>query len=66
MEGGNSLYFFKGEDKMKEILSFLFGMSLCLNITLLLVIKFYLKLKKNSKDKFLEIVDKIEAEEFLL
>ena len=50
---------------MREILSFLFGMSLCLNIVLILVIKFYLKLKKNSKDKLLEIVDKAEAEEFL-
>lgn len=50
---------------MREILSFLFGMSLCLNIVLILVIKFYLKLKKNSKDKLLEIVDRAEMEEFL-
>ena len=51
---------------MTEILSFIFGMSLCLNVILVLVIKFYLKLKRNAKDKLLEIVDRTEAEEFLL
>lgn len=51
---------------MKEILSFLFGMSLCFNCVLLMIIKFYLKLKKNSKDKLLEVVDRAAAEEFLL
>lgn len=50
---------------MSEILSFVFGMSLCLNIILILVIKYYLKLKKTSKDKLLEIVDRAEMEEFL-
>lgn len=51
---------------MKEILSFLFGVSLCLNLVFILIIKFYLRLKKNAKDKLLEIVDRAEAEDFLL
>lgn len=58
--------FLIGDDFMKEILSFLFGMSLCLNVMLILTIKFYLKLKKSNKEKLLEVVDRAEAEEFLL
>lgn len=64
--GGRYLPFlFKGDDFMTEILSFIFGMSLCLNAILILVIKYYLKLKKSTKEKVLEIVDRVEAEEFL-
>lgn len=50
---------------MTEILAFVFGISLCLNVMLIVLIKFYLRLKKDSKNKLLEVVDSAEAQEFL-